>query len=154
MVTSGWWITWMLALVLVEWRYAQEDSGALSVMTSGITMRLKLFAGNWDIQPLVWKYYYHAAVNNNYLLLYFATYFILNRCCSMHWCLLWTRKWPYLFGWSSLYWQWSHLAIMQARWHWHSRLWTSWRCRSLLPNDRLKTYYYCEVYMTKGGQLQ
>ena len=51
MVISGWLED--LALVVVEWRYAQEDSGALFVITSGITMMLKWSAGNWDIQPLV-----------------------------------------------------------------------------------------------------
>ena len=40
-------------LLLVEWRYAQEDSGALFVMTPGITMMLKWSADNWDIQALV-----------------------------------------------------------------------------------------------------
>ena len=40
-------------LLLVEWRYVQEDSGALFVMTIGIIMMLKWSAGNWDMQPLV-----------------------------------------------------------------------------------------------------
>ena len=43
----------MLPLVLVEWRYAQEDSGEQSVMTSGVTVMPKWSAGNWDLQPQV-----------------------------------------------------------------------------------------------------
>ena len=40
-------------LLVVEWRYVQEDSGALFVMTIGVIMMLKLSAGNLDMQPLV-----------------------------------------------------------------------------------------------------
>ena len=43
----------MLPLVLVEWRYAQEDSGEQSVMTFGVTVMLKWSAGNWDCQSQV-----------------------------------------------------------------------------------------------------
>ena len=53
MVISGWFKEGMLAQVLVEWRYAQEDSGALFVMTPGIIGMLKWSADNWDIQPMV-----------------------------------------------------------------------------------------------------
>ena len=53
MVISGWFKEGILALVLVEWRYAGEDSGALFVMTYGILIMLELSAGNWDIQPMV-----------------------------------------------------------------------------------------------------
>ena len=53
MVISGWFKEGMLAQVLVGWRYAREDSGALFVMTSGIIGMLKWSADNWDIQPMV-----------------------------------------------------------------------------------------------------
>ena len=53
MVISGWFMEGMLALMLVEWKYAREDDGALFVMTPGIIMMLKWSAGNWDIQPMV-----------------------------------------------------------------------------------------------------
>ena len=39
--------------VKVEWRSAQEDSGALSVMTAGTQLMLQLFVDSSDLQPKV-----------------------------------------------------------------------------------------------------
>ena len=44
---------WLEESLLVEWRYAYEESGVLFVMTPGITTMLKWSAGNWDIHPVV-----------------------------------------------------------------------------------------------------
>ena len=46
-------LDWLEESLLVEWRYALEDSGVLFVMTFGIAMMLKWSAGNWDFQPVV-----------------------------------------------------------------------------------------------------
>ena len=82
MVISDWFKEEMLAPMLVGWRYAREDSGALFVMISGIIMKLEWSAGNWDIQPMVYHIYYIELTSN---LIHFDAYTSLNliRCYSL-----------------------------------------------------------------------